>query len=526
MKTLSLLEFHKISKTILITICLFFLSIVTINAQGSNPNDNWITLATKNPELKLIWVFDIGFFMALSALCALAYLFFRRNQIVLWYMSLMVLLTLAYTATLLPYYFTNPFVAFFFYFAVKLVQSGGLICGIKILQSLAESENQIRFQRLFIMGIVGLVCCFCAYFYLKLYDILSILYYTSCLFLLYENIATVVKGVKRKQLEFHFIILYSIISVLFAIQAFPITGDNDNSVSDLRLWVNILLPFTIACFLALIFVKYSKSFFQREAEVKALELEKQVTLEKQNETLAKRVSEQTSELQNLNNTKDRLFSIIGHDLRSPIASLKGIMELIDNQQLSREEFQDLLKHLQKNVDNVYLMLENLLQWSLSQMKGFKPNLKGFEINEMIEETVELFRETAKQKQIDLRCDVPENLGIFADVNHIQIILRNLLSNAIKFTPQNGQVAVNGIVRNNFVELKIIDSGIGIKNEDLSTIFSKPKLKAGTSGEKSTGIGLILCQELIKQNGGKITVTNNLNNGTTFNILLNAMQNQN
>ena len=523
MKPVSLFKFHKISKTILITICLLLLSIVTINAQG-NPNDNWIALATKNPELKLIWVFDIGFFMALSALCALAYLFFRRNQIVLWYMTLMVLLTLAYTATLLPYYFTNPFVAFFFYFAVKLVQSGGLICGVKILQSLAESENLIRFQRLFIMGIVGLVCCFCAYFYLKLYDFLSILYYISCLFLLYENIATVVRGVKHKQLEFHFIILYSIISVLFAIQAFPITGDNDNSISNLRLWVNILLPFTIACFLALIFVKYSKSFFQKEAEVKALELEKQVTLEKQNETLAKQVGEQTAELQNLNNTKDRLFSIIGHDLRSPIASLKGIIELIDNQELSRQEFQDLLKHLQKNVDNVYVMLENLLQWSLSQMKGFKPNLKGFEVNKMIDETIELFREIAQQKQIDLRCDIPKNLVIFADENHVQTILRNILNNAIKFTPQKGQIAVSGEILHNFVALKISDSGVGIEKEDLPTIFSKPRLKTGTSGEKSTGIGLILCRELIEQNRGQITVENNYDCGTTFSIVLNSRQN--
>ena len=123
----------KILKNSFVTIGLVLLP-SAVFAQ-SNPNDNWIKVITKEPGLKLIWTFDIGFFMALSALCALGYLFFMKNRVVFWYMWLMILLTLAYSAILTPYYFNNRFVAFSFYFTIKLVQSGALICAIKILRS-------------------------------------------------------------------------------------------------------------------------------------------------------------------------------------------------------------------------------------------------------------------------------------------------------------------------------------------------------------------------------------------------------
>ena len=193
--------------------------------------------------------------------------------------------------------------------------------------------------------------------------------------------------------------------------------------------------------------------------------------------------------------------------------------LLDNQQLSREEFNDLLLHLQKNVDNVHGMLENLLQWSLSQMKGMKPNLKVFEMNDVIEQTIELFKEVAKQKNIELRTNILENLTVFADENHVQAVIRNLLNNALKFTPKDGNVSVSGKSKNNFVELQIINSGIGISTDELQTIFSNPKLKQGTAGENGTGLGLILCKDLIKQNSGEISVKSDFMKNTTFEVLI-------
>ena len=487
----------------------------------SNPNDNWIKVIVKEPDLKLIWTFDIGFFMALAALCALGYLFFMKNRVLFWYMWLMMLLTLVYSAILTPYYFNNRFVALSFYFTIKLVQSGALICAIKILQDLTQLGNPTKFKRLLVLSFVGLLCCLIGYFYLPLYDILNAFYYVTCLILLFQCILTIWQGVRRKTLNKNFIILYSIISVLFVIQSFPITDSNDSSISALRVWVNILLPFSIACFLALVFAKYSKSFFKNEAEMKVLELEKQLILEKQNETLARQVSEQTTELQALNNTKDKLFSIISHDLRSPMASLRGTLQLFEYNQFTKEEFQESVQHLQKNVDSVQTMLENVLQWSLSQMTGFKPNIKEFELNEIVEETVAIFREIATKKQIELQYNIEKNLVVLADDNHIRTILRNIVGNAIKFTPKNGLVTISAKTQNNKIKIEICDSGIGIKKEDLATIFLNPKLKVGTAGEGSTGLGLILCRELIEQNGGKISVVNNDEGGTTFKIILNV-----
>jgi signal transduction histidine kinase len=231
------------------------------------------------------------------------------------------------------------------------------------------------------------------------------------------------------------------------------------------------------------------------------------------------VLSQAQKLKELNTTKDRLFSIISHDLRVPIASLKSILVLFDNKSLTQEGFVELSKHLQQNVDNIYALLENLLLWSLSQMEGLKPDIKKIDINALIHQTIILFEGIASQKQIELKISTYEALFAYADENHIQAVLRNLLNNAIKFTPQRGSVAVHGKIRDSFIELKIIDSGTGIKQEELQTLFATPKLNRGTAGEKGTGLGLLLCKDLIEQNGGTIDVMSEFSKGTTFEILL-------
>jgi two-component system, sensor histidine kinase and response regulator len=165
------------------------------------------------------------------------------------------------------------------------------------------------------------------------------------------------------------------------------------------------------------------------------------------------------------------------------------------------------------------MLENLLQWSLSQMKSMKPSLKSFDVNDIVEQTVELFKDVAKQKQIDLQTNISGNLMVFADENHIRAVVRNLINNALKFTPKNGQVSINSKFKNNYVVLQITDTGIGINTDEIALIFTNPKLKQGTLGEKGTGLGLILCQDLIKQNFGEINVRSELQTGTTFEVLI-------
>jgi signal transduction histidine kinase len=231
------------------------------------------------------------------------------------------------------------------------------------------------------------------------------------------------------------------------------------------------------------------------------------------------IEEQSDNLKAINNTKDRLFSIIAHDLRSPLSSLKGVMQLLDNEFISKEEFKQLSKRLQQNVDNVHGMLENLLLWSLSQMEGIKPNVKPFDLNFIIDETVQLFKEVSEQKKIGLKVNSTTHLQAMGDEFQIRTVLRNLLNNALKFTPTNGQIDIRSSVNEHFINLKISDTGVGIKQEDLALIFLNPKLNTGTAGEKGTGFGLFLCKELIEKNGGTIEINSEIGKGTIIELLL-------
>jgi len=233
----------------------------------------------------------------------------------------------------------------------------------------------------------------------------------------------------------------------------------------------------------------------------------------------KKIEQQKLELSQLNTTKDRLFSIIAHDLRGPITTFKGILSLLGDDSLSQKEFIDLSKPLNQSVDNLHAMLDNLLLWSFSQMNGLKPQMKTLKVGEFLNEAINLVQEIAKGKNIDIQREISAGLTIFADENNMSTIVGNLINNALKFTAQHGKILIKAYQQNNWVKLEIIDSGVGIKPEELSTLFSFPKLKTGTAGEKGTGLGLILCNELIEQNGGKISVASEYGNGTSFTITL-------
>ena len=479
---------------------------------------NLIEIFVQSTLIKTIWIIAFGYFICFSSVCAFTYLFFKKNQVIIWYLCIALFLSLAYSIALLPYYFRSSIVNFLFFSINNTAHLGIIICGIKIIQDVTNYHNDHQFHKNTLIATIGLFCCNLSYFLERNEGLLLFtIFIFTCMFLIFDCYSMLKRAVKEKKLEQNFIYIIYTLAIISFSQIFPVTNDNLTLVFNLKLINNIFMPFAIAIFLALVFAKNMNNYYQRQEKIDSLTLEKQAILETQNENLAIQVAAQTSELKALNSTKDRLFSIIGHDLRSPIASLKGILLLIDNQQLSREEFNELLQHLQKNVDNVHGMLENLLQWSMSQMKEMKPSLKAFEINDVIEQTVELFKDVAKQKKIDLQTDLNDNLIVFADENHIRVVVRNLLNNALKFTPENGRVSIKGKVKKNFFELKIIDTGIGINTEEMQLIFSNPKLKQGTTGEKGTGLGLILCRDLIKQNSGKISVKSEILKGTTFEI---------
>jgi signal transduction histidine kinase len=509
---------------IYLAICLvvfFVLLTKTQHSTAKRPFDDFVTLYLKSAFTKAIWTFTLGFFISLSTVFALTYLFLRNNKIILWYMALGLSLSMGYIAALLPYYFGGPSINFTFYCLNNASHLCVIICGIKVIQNVTFDNDKTRFHKATLIATIGFLFCNLAYFIENsdYFLLLFCIYWVCCIVLLSECFTMIIKAFRQKILDINFIYVIVILGFISFSQAFPITEKNTEFVHILRLTENIMMPFAIAVFLALVVSKSMKDYNQKNARIEDLIVEKKSILETQNENLAIQVAEQTSELKALISTKDRLFSIIGHDLRSPIASLKGVLLLLDNQQLSREEFNELIQYLHKNVDNVHAMLENLLQWSLSQMKSIKPTLKSFDVNDIIEQTVELFKDVAKQKQIDLQMNISGNLMVFADENHIRAVIRNLINNALKFTPNNGQVSISGKFKNNYVVLQITDTGIGIKTDEMQLIFTNPKLKQGTLGEKGTGLGLILCQDLIKQNFGEINVRSESLKGTTFEVLI-------
>jgi signal transduction histidine kinase len=229
------------------------------------------------------------------------------------------------------------------------------------------------------------------------------------------------------------------------------------------------------------------------------------------------IQTQAKDLSQVNKTKDKLFSILGHDLRSPIIGVKGVLDLMATNDISEEELQIIIPELQRNVSRVTETLENLLQWSASQMKGITTSRTIINPYYLTELNMELFMEIAKNKQITLRNEIPKNVKVYADENQVRLILRNLLNNAIKFTKKNGTITVKSIQKEKFTQIIVEDTGVGMSTETVEKLFQNTTsfTSYGTEGEKGTGLGLLLCKEMVEINGGKIWVESQIGKGSSF-----------
>ena len=229
------------------------------------------------------------------------------------------------------------------------------------------------------------------------------------------------------------------------------------------------------------------------------------------------IYKQSQQLRNLNTTKDKLFSIIGHDLRSPVASLKGLMDIMTLNNLSPQEFADVTKSLKRNLDSVYEDLDNLLLWAQSQLKGIHAVPEVIYLRSLVEERISMFEESARNKEIALINEVEGNIPVWGDINQMKLVFRNLLNNAIKFNRPGGMIRVYMKVCSEHIAISVADSGVGIDSNDLGKLFNQEThfTKLGTQNEKGTGLGLLLAKEFVECNGGAISVTSELGKGTTF-----------
>ncbi|MBA4410777.1 MAG: hypothetical protein C0397_15300 [Odoribacter sp.] len=224
------------------------------------------------------------------------------------------------------------------------------------------------------------------------------------------------------------------------------------------------------------------------------------------------LKETNTELVKLNAEKDKFFSIIAHDLKSPFTGFLGISELLadENNEYTPEEIREFSGTLKHSAENLYKLLNNLLDWALLQKGSFSFSPQKLSLSKIVSENIEQINSRAIQKKITIQSEVPANQNVFADEKMINSVFRNLLSNAVKFTPVNGKVTIRSkTVSHDRIEVSVQDTGVGISQQDVGRLFriDEKVSSPGTDGEPSTGLGLVLVKEFIGKHGGQIWVEN-------------------
>lgn len=273
---------------------------------------------------------------------------------------------------------------------------------------------------------------------------------------------------------------------------------------------------------------------RRDVERKNRQLQEEIQLRRQaeeemrtlNEDL--RASKQQLELTNqqlleANASKDAFFSIIAHDLRSPFTSLIGLTEtmLEDFDRYEQEKLKGFLRQIHKSAQQTYTLLSNLLTWSRLERGYLECQPENFPLKMLVEKNVWLAAPHAEQKQIALHHRILEDLIVFADQPMIDTVLRNLISNAVKFTKIGGEITIFADVHEHAVDVLVSDSGIGMEQAAIDTLFriDQKSSRPGTAGEQGTGLGLILCKELVEKNHGHLRVASTPDQGSVFTVTL-------
>lgn len=229
------------------------------------------------------------------------------------------------------------------------------------------------------------------------------------------------------------------------------------------------------------------------------------------------------QLKRINLIKDKFFSIIAHDLRGPFNTLRGFIHILMNYAdgLTKEETKDLMLQLHDSVKNVANLTNNLLEWSLAQTEGLKIDLRDLNLYDAVEDTVQLLRYEADKKRIEIKNQVNKQVKVRTDENILYFVVRNLISNAIKFTNEHGKIRIESFEINGQLYTQVVDNGIGMQEELVEKLFKVGEKvnRDGTSKEKGTGLGLLLCKEFLERSGGSIAVNSEIGKGSIFTFVL-------
>ena len=241
------------------------------------------------------------------------------------------------------------------------------------------------------------------------------------------------------------------------------------------------------------------------------------------------IESQNEKLEELNETKDKFFGIVSHDLRAPLSAVSSFTDLLLGGQLKNlpeDQMNELVTESKSLIDNARKLTDDLITWAQLQMKKEEAHPSLFTAAEVVNDVIAVFKEPAAQKQITIGHTIDSKLQLYADKNQYTFIIRNLINNAIKFTPAGGSVTISGTSNNNSTTVLVTDTGIGMSKDVSDSIFRVGKLKSknGTAGEKGTGLGLILVQEFVQLNKGKINIHSEPGKGSTIAVTVPATAN--
>ncbi len=280
--------------------------------------------------------------------------------------------------------------------------------------------------------------------------------------------------------------------------------EKDKTINELELLRERQIKLYLQAIIALLFVLIIGTIY-----FNILNSKKNLILKQQNE-----------ELTQLNNVKDRFFTIISHDLRNNLATMRLYFDVIGKGTNTADQSL-ITRQISESVENTIDLLENLLVWASNEIKGIPLNIEKLDLYQMVEENINMLMANASNKEIILINELDFDTFALGDKNTVNLVIRNLLSNAVKFTPFGGEILVKHAFKNNYLEIEVCDNGIGISEEKQAYLFTQHATSStkGTANEKGTGLGLMLCKEFIEKNNGKIWVQSKEQEGTCFTFTL-------
>ncbi|WP_151722747.1 GAF domain-containing sensor histidine kinase [Acinetobacter ursingii] len=235
------------------------------------------------------------------------------------------------------------------------------------------------------------------------------------------------------------------------------------------------------------------------------------------------IQQKNKELEYLNASKDKFFSIIAHDLRAPFHGILGFSDVLETEieTLDEQGIRDIAGYLRSTAQATFKLLENLLQWAMSEGGAIVYNPQSVNMAELMSDVCEILQAVAQKKSIQIECNIEKDLYCFVDLNMMLSVFQNLISNALKFTPNGGQIYISALTQNGQVEITVRDTGVGMSDESFQNFNQRKQIRSekGTDGEKGSGLGLLLCLQFIEKNRGNVQVTTQKGEGTVFTICL-------